>query len=143
MAATIKYADPHIRVKNVGRAVEWYTRMLGLKVEMILPDKKSPTFARLGNDAGVAVMISDGGDAMKGKPAPKLVAAAISAKKAQRVVSIYYRVDQDIKKLYSSVKRKGAKVSQELVEQPYGMLEFELKDPDGYAVGIGQDVSGS
>ena len=59
------------------------------------------------------------------------------------MVSIYYRVDEDIKKLYSSVKRKGAKISQELVEQPYGMLEFELKDPDGYAVGVGQDIGGS
>lgn len=143
MAATIQYADPHIRVKDVGRAAEWYSRMLGLKAEMMLPDKKAPTFARLTNDAGVAVMISDGGDFMKGKPATKPVAAAISARKAQRVVSIYYRVDADIKKLYSSVKRKGAKISQELVEQPYGMLEFEMKDPDGYAVGVGQDIGGS
>lgn len=141
MAATIQHADPHIRVKDVARAAEWYSRMLGLKVEMAMPDKKSPTFVRLTNDAGVGVMISNGGDMMKGKPATKPVAAAIAARKAQRVVSIYYRVDQDIKKLYSSVKRKGAKISQELVEQPYGMLEFEMKDPDGYAVGVGQDVS--
>jgi len=115
--------------------------MLGLKAEMILPDKKKPTFARLTNDAGVAVMISDGGDAMTGKRATKSVSEAISARKAQRVVSIYYRVDEDIKKLYTSVKRKGAKISLELVEQPYGMLEFEMKDPDGYAVGVGQEIT--
>lgn len=141
IAATVQHADPHIRVKDVARAAEWYSRMLGLTVEMAMPDKKAPTFVRLGNEAGVAMMISNGGDPMKGKPPTKLVSQAISARKAQRVVDIYYRVDTDIKKLYSSVKRKGAKISQELTEQPYGMLEFAMKDPDGYTVNVGQDVS--
>ncbi len=143
MAATIQHADPHIRVKNVARAAEWYSRMLGLKVEMAMPDKKKPTFVRLANDAGVAMMISDGGDAMKGKPPTKTVAEAISARKAQRVVDLYFRVDEDVKKLYTSAKRKGAKISQELTEQPYGMLDFAMKDPDGYTVTVGQDVAGS
>lgn len=143
MAATIQHSDPHIRVKNVARAAEWYSRMLGLKVEMAMPDKKSPTFVRLGNDAGVAMMISNGGDPMKGNPPTKPVAAAISARKAQRVVDLYFRVDEDIKKLYSSAKRKGAKISQELTEQPYGMLDFAMKDPDGYTVNVGQDVTPS
>lgn len=143
MAATIQHADPHIRVKNVARAAEWYSRMLGLKVEMAMPDKKKPTFVRLGNDAGVAMMISDGGDAMTGKPPTKPVTEAISARKAQRVVDLYFRVDADIKKLYSSAKRKGAKISQELTEQPYGMLDFAMKDPDGYTVSVGQDVTPS
>ena len=141
MAATIQHADPHIRVKDVARAAEWYSRMLGLKVEMAMPDKKAPAFVRLGNDAGVAMMISNGGDPMKGKPPTKVVSAAIGARKAQHVVDIYYRVDTDIKKLYSSVKRKGAKISQELTEQPYGMLDFAMKDPDGYTVNVGQDVT--
>ena len=141
MAATIQHTDPHLRVKNVARAAEWYTRMLGLKVEMAMPDKKAPTFVRLGNDASVAMMISDGGDMVNGKGPNKTTAAAISARKAQHVVDVYYRVDTDIKKLYSSVKRKGAKISQELVEQPYGMLEFAMKDPDGFTVNVGQDVT--
>ena len=143
MAATIQHSDPHIRVKDVGRAADWYSRMLGLKVEMAMPDKKKPAFVRLANDAGVAMMISDGGDPMKGKPPTKLVSQAITARKAQRVVDIYFRVDTDIKKLYTSAKRKGAKISQELTEQPYGMLDFAMKDPDGYTVTVGQDVAGS
>lgn len=141
MAPTIQHADPHIRVKNVARAADWYARMLGLKVEMAMPDKKKPSFVRLTNGAGVAVMISDGGDPMAGKPPTKPVAEAIAARKAQRVVDIYYRVDTDIKKLYTSVKRKGAKISQELTEQPYGMIEFSMKDPDGYTVSVGQDLT--
>ena len=141
MAATVQHADPHLRVKNVARSAEWYSRMLGLKIEMAMPDKKAPTFVRLGNDAGAAMMISNGGDPMKGKAPTKTVAAAISARKAQHVVDIYYRVDTDIKKLYTSVKRKGAKISQELTEQPYGMLDFAMKDPDGYTVNVGQDVT--
>ncbi|MDA0353520.1 MAG: VOC family protein [Chloroflexi bacterium] len=143
MAAMIQHVDPHIRVKNVARSAEWYARMLGLTVEMAMPDKKAPSFVRLGSDAGVALMISDGGDPMKAKPPTKTVAAAISTRKAQHVVDLYFRVDSDVKKLYASAKRKGAKISQELTEQPYGMLDFAMKDPDGYTVTVGQDVTPS
>jgi uncharacterized glyoxalase superfamily protein PhnB len=140
VATTVKFVDPNIRVKNVARAADWYRRMLGLKVEMAVPDKKKPAFARLTNGQ-IALMISDGSDPFSGKPAPKLTAEAITARKAQRVVSFYFRVDDGIDALYRSVKRKGARISMELADQPYGMREFAMKDPDGYEVAIGQPVT--
>ena len=135
MATTVKAIDPWIRVKNVGRSAEWYRRMLGFKVEMALPDAENPTFVRLTN-GDVALMISDGSDAMSGKSAPKATVKAIAARKAQRVVSFYFRVDDGVDALYRSVRRKGAKIVQPPTDQPYGERDIILKDPDGYDIEI-------
>jgi uncharacterized glyoxalase superfamily protein PhnB len=139
VATMVKFVDPNIRVKNVVRAAEWYQRMLGLKIEMAMPDKKKPAWVRLTNGQ-IALMISDGSDPVSGKAAPKLTTEAIAARKAQRVVSLYFRVDDGIDALYRSAKRKGAKISMELADQSYGMREFAMKDPDGYEVAVGQPL---
>ncbi|MBM3139909.1 MAG: hypothetical protein FJZ92_06765 [Chloroflexi bacterium] len=142
MASKIQPLDVHLRVNNVARSAEWYQRMLGCKVEMAAPDPMKPAFVRLTQTQGEApaVMLSNGSDFMTGKRAPKATAEAIAARKAPRVVSLYFSVDSDVDKLYASVKRKGAKVAQELVNQPYGMRDFAIQDPDGYVVGVGQAI---
>ena len=142
MAATLQQLDVTINVKNVPRAAEWYQRMLGLKPEMAIPDKKEPVWVRLkAGDTGPAIMIGDGSDPFTGKKARKTTVDAVAARKAQKVISFYFTVDTDIEKLYASVKRKGAKITQPLTQQSYGMKDFQMTDPDGYVVGIGQ-VSG-
>ena len=132
--------DPFIRVKNVARSVDWYNRMLGMEIEMAMPDKKNPTFVRLnaGDPDGVALMISDGSDPMSGKKAPASVTSAIAARKAQKVVSFYFRVDKKIDALYESAKRKKAEIDQPITNMDYGMREFSMVDPDGYLVAVGQ-----
>ncbi len=136
----VTFTDPYIRVKNVKRSADWYKRLLGFETGMAMPNKSKPTFVRLIAPGGAAIMIGDGGDAMTGKKAPANVKKAISARKAQRVVSLYLRVDSGINALYEST-RKRAKVVQPLTTQPYGMREFALQDPDGYEVGIGMEVA--
>ncbi len=139
MAAQVKFVDPVIYVKNVPRSAEWYTRMLGMKVEDAMPDKKKPRFVRLTN-GNVALMIGDGSDPVSGRKTPKTTAEAIGARKAQKVVSFYYRVDKDLDDLYRSTKRKGAKVISPPADMPYGMREFHLRDPDGYDIAFGQGI---
>lgn len=132
--------DPFIRVKNVARSADWYERMLGMEIEMAMPDKKNPAFVRLnaGDPDGVALMISDGSDPMSGKKAPASVTSAIAARKAQKVVSFYFRVDKKIDALYESAKRKKAKIDQPIANMDYGVREFSMIDPDGYLVAVGQ-----
>lgn len=143
MAATLQQLDVSITTKNVARSAEWYQRMLGLKAEMAVPDKKKPTWVRLkGSPTGPAVMISDGADPFTGKKATKTTTDAVAARKAQKVVSFYFTVDADIEKLYASVRRKGAKITQELTQQSYGMKDFSMQDPDGYSVGVGMVSDG-
>lgn len=139
MVATVQFVDPTINVKNVARATDWYRRMLGFKVAMAMPEKsKKPSFVRLVNDAGAAIMIGDGSDPMAQRKAPKATTEAIASRKAPKVVGFYFRVDKDIDPLFRSVKRKGAKVVSPPTDMPYGMREFHLQDPDGYNVGVGQ-----
>lgn len=143
MAAKITFVDPLIRVRNVRRAASWYRRMLGLKVEMAMPNRSKPVFVRMtaGDPNGVAIMISDGSDPTTGRKAPKSVAGAIGARKAQRVVSFYYRVDRGINALFESVRRKRATIVSPPQTMPYGMREFTLRDPDGYEVQVGQEIA--
>lgn len=94
-----------------------------------------------GDPAGGAIMLSDGSDMATGKKAPQAIANAIAAHQAQKVVDLYFRVDRDINKLMQSAKRKGAKVTRGLANQPYGMREFTMRDPDGYLVTVGQELA--
>ncbi len=139
MPAAVKWVDPSITVKDVARSAAWYSRMLGLKAEATIPDAGAPSFVRLTN-GDVAFMITDGSDAFSGRRATKATLDAVAARKAQRVVSFYFRVEDDIDSLYRSVRRKGAKVVRPLAAQPYGMRDFMLRDPDGYDVSVGQDI---
>ena len=132
--------DPYIRVKNVSRSVDWYKRMLGMQIEMAVPNKKNPAMVRMnaGNPDGVALMIGDGSDPMSGKKAPASVTSAIAARTAQKVVSFYFRVDKKIDSLFESAKRKKANIDQPIMNMDYGMREFSMIDPDGYLVAVGQ-----
>ena len=142
MPATVQFVDPTIKVKNVARSAEWYSRMLGLRVETAMPDKKKPSFVRMttGDPRGVAIMLGDGSDPMSGKKAPKATADAIASRKAPRVVSLYFRVDKAIDALYRSARRKGANVLSPPTDMPYGLREFHLRDPDGYDVAVAQEL---
>ena len=142
MTSKVKLIDPYIRVKNVARSADWYRRMLGLTVGMAIPNRKKPAFVRLngGDPRGFALMIGDGSDAMSDKKAPKSVTDAISARKAQRVVSLYVTVDKDVDGLYRSMKRRRVKIDSAPTSMPYGMREFHVRDPDGYEVAIAREI---
>jgi len=136
----VTFIDPYIRVKDVKRSADWYKRTLGFEATTAMPNKSKPTFVRMESPTGAAIMIGDGGDAMSGKKPAANVRKAISARKAQQVVSLYLRVPRGINALYDTC-RKRAKVVQPLTTQPYGMRDFSVRDPDGYEVGVGMEVA--
>src|SRR3990172_13034040 len=107
MPTVVQFVDPTINVKNVARSADWYNRMLGLKVEVAMPDKKKPSFVRMtsGEPRGVAIMLGDGSDPMSGKKAPKATADAIASRKAQRAGRRCFRGDKGIDALYRSARR--------------------------------------
>lgn len=142
MPARVLFAEPLLRVKNVRRSAEWYTRTLGLKAEVTLPDKKRPSFIRMiaGDPRGFALMFSDGTDPMTGKKPSRAVLDAIGARQAQRVVTFTYRVDKEIDALYRSARRKGAKVVSPIQDMPYGVRQFILRDLDDFEIVVGQEL---
>ena len=49
----------------------------------------------------------------------------------------YFWVD-DVKTLLAEFQRRGASIDYGLCEQPYGVLEFAVRDPDQQTIGFGQ-----
>lgn len=141
MAAVVKWVDPGIVVKDVAKSTAWYVKMLGFKVEMAMPNAKQPAFTRLGNGS-VSIMFSDGTDVFAAKPkVPAAVARALASKHAPHVVDFYLRVEDGIDALYRSVKRKGAEIERAPMDQPWGMRDFVMRDPDGFRVAVGQEIA--
>ena len=53
---------------------------------------------------------------------------------------IYCATVQDVDTLGARAKSRGAKLTQEPRDQPWGMRDFSLVDPDGFNITIGSDL---
>ncbi len=108
---------PMLQSSDIARTVEWYRDTLGFECAGL-----ADGWCTVRRD-GVALMFMTNDHL--GLP--------------QATATQYFRVD-DVMSLWNSVK---GKVSAEWGPQqmPYDMLEFAIKDPDGYLLSFGQDVS--
>jgi hypothetical protein len=79
---------------------------------------------------GARVMI---GRALKGDPPPPIWTIRPGLWNA------YFWVD-DVCAMFAELNGRGAKIDYDLCEQPYGVLEFGIQDPDGHDIGFGQVV---
>jgi len=52
---------------------------------------------------------------------------------------LYFSV-ADVDSLYAEFSGKGAPISSEIGDRPYGMRDFSIIDPDGYVLAFGQGV---
>jgi uncharacterized glyoxalase superfamily protein PhnB len=49
-----------------------------------------------------------------------------------------YFCPDDVDALHAELKDRGVKIIQAPTEQPYGLREFRVQDPDGYILGFGK-----
>jgi uncharacterized glyoxalase superfamily protein PhnB len=49
----------------------------------------------------------------------------------------------DVAALYAEMKQRGAIIDYGLEDQPYGVREFGVRDPDGHDIGFPQAVENS
>ena len=107
----------HVRanVASLGRAVEWYTTVLGFEVESYWPPDQ-PTYAHFtsGGGATFAVMEADG-----------------------RGGRFNFSVD-DPDALWNELKDR-APVIEPLFDTAYGTRKFTIADPDGNELGFVRD----
>lgn len=52
----------------------------------------------------------------------------------------YFWVD-DARAMFDELVERGATIDYHLCEQPYGVLEFGIQDPDGHDIAFGQDLN--
>ncbi len=118
MSFRLNKLTPMLQTSDMQRAIDWYESVLGFRCA-----------ARTGDDwcalerDGVALMLMRNDHV--GRP--------------HATATQYFQVD-DVNALWNSIRdRATAEWGPE--EMPYGMLEFAIKDADGYLLSFGQPIS--
>lgn len=116
---TIKRISPMLAVADMDQTLDFYANLLGFSVTM-----KSPEYSIVERDGATIHFM---------KAADDSVMQAVRGH-----TEIYIEVD-DIHDLWRHVEaRKGSYKIRPLVDQPYGMTEFHIGDPNDCLVFVGQ-----
>jgi len=54
--------------------------------------------------------------------------------------ALYIYVD-DVDAMYADVQSRGSKIDRAIEDQDYGCRDFDIRDPDGHLIGIGQNLT--
>lgn len=117
--STVKRISPMLAVADMDQTLDFYTSLLGFAVIM-----KSPEYS---------IAERDGASIHFMKAADESVMEAVRGH-----TEIYIEVD-DIQPLWEHVDaHRGDHKIRDLFDQPYGMTEFHIGDPNGCLVFVGQ-----
>jgi uncharacterized glyoxalase superfamily protein PhnB len=126
MPFEITVLSPMLKVPDLVATIEFYTETLGFTVQNQMSDDSSkPTWCALkwGN---VQVMFSSA-ESFDQPPGPPLM------------TGVLYFNPANVRALCEFLKDR-ADVAWPLEEMPYGMLEFAIRDCNGYILSFGQEV---
>jgi len=118
-------AVPVLRVANVARSAAWYQEVLGFSGDSV-GSPVDPSFASVGRD-GVELML---------QKVRRDVGEPRSARKAGGGWDVYLRVS-DAQASRESIRKKLLDVGP-MVAREYGCQEFEVSDPDGHVIVLGE-----
>lgn len=121
----IRSAAPTFLAPDVAATARWYVEKLGFILAGHFPAQEPYLYASLERDAG-EVMLLNLADYEK----PDL-----SARRPAGLWDAYFRTE-GVTALYETVKGKEF-VKTPLDRRPYGDLEFEVRDPNGYILVFG------
>jgi catechol 2,3-dioxygenase-like lactoylglutathione lyase family enzyme len=127
--ASFQRAVPVLQVANVEKSCQWYADVLGFAPD---PFPKSPPYS-------FAILRRDGAEIMLQCADETGGAAKRPADPAFRW-SIYLRIAGTAILDAAAAAAKGARLMRGPERMPYGLVEFELCDPDGYRVCVSGDA---
>jgi uncharacterized glyoxalase superfamily protein PhnB len=110
-----------LAVRDLDASVEYYTNVLGMKV-----DFTAPGWAFLSRGA-FRLMLGHCADAV---PASEL---------GDHSYFVYVTVEA-IDELFAEVSKNGAALTQTLASKPWGMREFGVRTPEGHRIMFGQEL---
>ncbi|HSY49496.1 MAG TPA: VOC family protein [Thermoanaerobaculia bacterium] len=120
-------ASPSLTVNDVHLSLAWYRDVLGF-----VPGERWEHEGKLlgieMNAGAVSFMIGQD-DWKKGRDRIKGVG-----------VRIFCMTDQDIDRLATRIKANGGTLSSGPTDQPWGMRELSIDDPDGYKITIAKEL---
>ena len=124
--ARITEQAPVLLVSNLMDSVTYWRDRIGFKARLY---GEQPEFAILRRD-NAFLMLSQ-------KPADHEIVPHWKIK--DKLWNAYFWVD-DAKAMFEELSSSGANIDYDLCEQPYGVLEFGIQDPDGHDIAFGQDL---
>ncbi len=119
--------SPSLTVNDVEKSLAWYCDVLGFTVDQRWESEGKLLGAEV--KAGSVVFMIGQDDWKKGRDRVKGAG-----------VRIYCDTDQDIDRLAARIKANGGTLAQEPKDQPWGMRDLAIDDPDGYKITIAKDL---
>jgi uncharacterized glyoxalase superfamily protein PhnB len=115
--------SPGITVNDLAKSLAWYTDVVGFTVEERW--MKDGVLAGVSLRAGKATFMLGQDDWKKGRDRQKGVG-----------FRLYCETSQDIDVLAKKIEARGGTLDQQPTDQPWGMRDIGLTDPDGFKITI-------
>src|ERR1700730_11842069 len=122
----LRSAAASFTVNDIEKSLAWYRDVLGFTVSERWEDKG--TLLGVEMTAGDVTFMLGQDDWKKGRDRVK-----------GEGVRVYCSTDQNLDRLAQRIKANGGTLTQEPLDQPWGMRDFSLEDPDGYKITVGSD----
>ena len=119
--------SPSLTVNDIDKSLAWYRDVLGFTVDNRWENDGKLMGAEM--KAGNVLFMIGQDDWKKGRDRAKGVG-----------VRIYCETDQDIDRLAARIKANGGTLAQEPKDQPWGMRDLAVDDPDGYKITIAKEL---
>ena len=119
-------AVPVLQVSNVGKSMRWYKEVLGFDGSAF-PDTEPYSFALLCRDDSELML-----QKAQSQPLPK-----------SSGWSVYVRLSGNRLLDLANHVRTSSSLSREPERMPYGEVEFEVSDPDGYEIVLSEQLPDS
>jgi uncharacterized glyoxalase superfamily protein PhnB len=108
--------SPNLSVKDMNETLDFYTKKLGFMPGMTFPNPDTPVYADVTKD-GMTFMFTP---------------AAGAKEKMGAGVNFYLQIDGDIDSYYNDLLNRGVNVRVDIKNEPFGIRDFTIEDPDGY-----------
>ena len=119
---------PMLKARDLNETIEFYTKTLGFHIENQRNGEDSkPSWCAMRWD-GAALMFY-GADSLDQPPGPP------------SMTGVLYFNPRDVRALWEQLKER-TKVEWPLEQMDYGMLEFAIRDCNGYILSFGQESKG-
>ena len=112
--------SPTLAVRNMKETIEFYRKSLGFTMGMAFPDASNPEYADLSRDGMILMFL------------PAVNHGIGSEEKLGVGVNLYLEIDGDIDEYYEKVKKRGVNIVVDIKDEPFGVRDFTIEDPNGY-----------
>lgn len=137
----ISELTPYLRVADLARSIAFYTDGLGFTVTDRMVDDGRTVWARLAS-GGASIMLSAGGArSLEHSDDDDHVHAPFPGPRQSDGIDVHtatWLYTDDVDAAHARLVAAGADVVEAPQEQPYGLRDFLVRDPDGYHYVVGQ-----